>query len=73
MDNIPEHLNTAAAIVGYLAMIAAVVPNPQVKVGLIILRKLLDFAAMNWGQAENKRTEPKPKIKRKWKDPGDLL
>lgn len=48
-------LEQIAAVVGALSMIAAFTPTPVDDGILAALRKILNFAAFNWGEAENVR------------------
>lgn len=47
-------LEKATQVVGVLSIIATVTPTPKDDVILVVLRKLLNFGAMNFGQSENK-------------------
>lgn len=52
-DNLADWIQRGLSLVGFLSMLAALTPTPTDNAVLAILRKLLDFAAMNWGHARN--------------------
>lgn len=56
--SIPDAIDLATQIVAGASVLAAVIPQPYSGY-LVALRKVLDFAAMNWGNAKN-ATNPQP-------------
>lgn len=44
-------------LVSLASIFAAVTPTPKDNIVLGVLRKVVDFAAFNWGHAANKRKE----------------
>lgn len=63
METIQNFLNEYAtwiiAIFPVLAAIAAVTPNEYDNKALVIVRKVLDFLAFNWGNASNEKPKEK--------------
>lgn len=53
-DTIATVIEGASYVVSLAALIAAITPTPTDNVVLGVLRKVIDFAAMNWGHARNK-------------------
>lgn len=52
---IAEIIEVAAHIVAAAAVVAAITPTPKDDGIVALLRKALDFAAMNWGHARNRK------------------
>lgn len=50
---LPDLIQAALMLVGFLSILAAFTPTPTDNTVLAVLKKLLDFAAMNWGHAAN--------------------
>jgi len=55
ITNAPHYLQVAGAIVGAASVIAALTPTPQDDGVLLVVRKLIDFLAFNFGSAKNKK------------------
>lgn len=50
--SIPDAIDLATQVVAGASVLSAVLPQPYSGI-LLGLRKVLDFAAMNWGNARN--------------------
>ena len=55
MISLADALDVAGHVVAVCAVVAAVTPNVTDNAVFAVLRKLIDFAAMNWGHAANKK------------------
>jgi len=56
ISNISDILEIATSVIGVAAIFASVIPQPYGGI-LLILKKALDMAAMNIGQAKNKNAK----------------
>lgn len=52
-ETIANIIEGALHVVGVASIIAVFTPTPTDNVVLKVLKKCLDFAAMNWGHAKN--------------------
>lgn len=55
LPTIADALQALSALVTLASIIAALTPTPTDNAVLAVLRKLVDFAAFNWGHAANAR------------------
>jgi len=56
---ITDYLHLATAIVTLASAIAAITPTPKDDGIVLVVRKLVDFLAFNWGHAENAKSASK--------------
>lgn len=52
-NHLPDFIQALSLIISLAAMIAAFTPTPTDNAALAVLRKVVDFLAMNWGHAAN--------------------
>lgn len=52
---LPDLIQAASLLISLAAMVAAFTPTPTDNAVLAVLRKVIDFAAFNWGHAANAR------------------
>lgn len=52
-ETIANIIEGGLQLVGFLSVLAVFTPNPTDNKVLLVLKKCLDFAAMNWGHAKN--------------------
>jgi len=55
VENAPQYIQIGLQIVGIASAIAAATPTPQDDGILLVVRKVLDFLACNFGHAKNKK------------------
>ena len=53
IDDVQKVTEIALQVIGILSVVAAATPNPADNAALIVLRKIIDFGALNWWNAEN--------------------
>lgn len=54
LETVATLIEGASYVVSFCSLVAAVTPTPVDNVVLGVLRKVVDFCALNWGHAKNK-------------------
>lgn len=55
IDHAPRYIEIGLQVVGVASAIAAATPTPQDDGVLLVVRKVLDFLACNFGHAKNRK------------------
>jgi Na+-transporting NADH:ubiquinone oxidoreductase subunit NqrD len=53
IDDVQKITEIALQVIGVCSVIAAATPTPIDNAALVIVRKIIDFGALNWWNADN--------------------